>query len=72
MHTYRLKLFDNRIGSAEAIEFDAEDAYKALVMAHEQTQHRQAELWCDGELLCVLKEAASGFWQIGSAQRATA
>ena len=65
MHTYRLKLPDDGTSCAREIEFEASDGLQALSIAHQHAQHRPAELWCDGSIICVIEEAAYGFWQIG-------
>jgi hypothetical protein len=70
MRTYRLKFSDDGKGLAKEVEFDAFDAGRALLLAHEQACARWAELWCDGKKLCSLRCSSSGTWEISGARRA--
>ena len=54
-HTYRLKFADAGTRGAREIEFEAEDAYQALLFAHDEANSRSAELWRDGRKLCSIK-----------------
>ena len=64
MHTYKLKLPDDGISCAKEVEFEAPDGLMALRVAHQHAKHRAGELWCDGQVLCVIEESTQGFWQI--------
>ncbi len=66
-HLYRLK-FSGSEPRAD-IEFHANDAYQALVVAHDRARHHSAELWRDGKRLCTLRRVDGEVWQIGPAQR---
>lgn len=46
------------------IEFYANNAYQALVIAHREGGGRSAELWRDGKKLCTISELAGSFWEI--------
>ncbi|QIQ88026.1 MAG: hypothetical protein G9473_00715 [Erythrobacter sp.] len=46
------------------IEFQASNAYQALVIAHREGGGRSAELWRDGKRLCTISELAGSFWEI--------
>lgn len=68
---YRLKFGDDGFGAAKEIEFEAHDAYKALVIAHGEAQNRTAELWRDGRKLCTIQRSGSGVWRIGPGEGLT-
>ena len=65
METYRLLFFDDGLGEAKTIEFDAQDAAKALIIAHVEAKERSAELWKASNRLCVIRRAG-GIWQIAA------
>jgi hypothetical protein len=67
-HTYRLKFFDDAHGVAKDIEFEAEDASRALVIAHREARHRSAELWCGGRKLCGIRRLECDAWAISPAK----
>jgi hypothetical protein len=67
-HTYRLKFFDDPHGVAKDIEFEAEDASRALVIAQREARHRTAELWCDGSKLCAIRRLKADAWEISPAR----
>jgi len=57
--------FDGEKGSPSAeIEFQANNAYQALVIAHREGGGRSAQLWRDGKKLCTINELAGSFWEI--------
>jgi len=64
--TYRMKFMDDDRGSRKDVEFEAEDAAAALVIAHKEASNRSAELWCDGQKLCTIKRTAEDYWEIRS------
>jgi len=68
MHAYRLKLHGDAQRCAKQVEFEAEDGLKALAVAQQQAGHRPAELWRDGQLVCIIEKGAMGFWRINPAQ----
>lgn len=65
-HVYRLK-FSEGDPPRPDIEFRANDAYKALVIAHDRARHRSAELWRDGCKLCTIRRVEDEVWQVGPA-----
>ena len=65
METYRLLFFDDGLGEAKTIEFDAQDAAKALIIAHVEAKERSAELWKGQDRLCVIRRAG-GIWQVAA------
>jgi hypothetical protein len=67
MHTYRLKLPDDGTHCARDVEFEADTGLTAMTIAHQQARHRAAELWCDGQFICTIEEAAEGFWRLAPA-----
>jgi hypothetical protein len=69
VHTYRLRFLGDDVHPSEEIEFEAEDAHDALVLAHDKARRRSAELWRDDEMLCSIRRAEPGFWIIESAAR---
>ena len=67
-HVYRLK-FSEGDPPRPDIEFRANDAYNALVMAHDRARHCSAELWRDGQRLCTIRRVEDEVWQIGPASK---
>lgn len=51
---YKLKFFEEADHPAKDIEFEADDAYDALIIAHSEARRRSAELWSDGKMLCSI------------------
>ena len=62
-HSYCLKFADEHEGSPE-IEFEADDAFKALEVAHDRAKDRSAELWRDGEKLCSIRRVRGQVWEV--------
>jgi hypothetical protein len=65
-HTYRLKFVEDDRGVQKDVEFEAEDAAMALVIAHKEASNRSAELWCDGHKLCTIRRTEHDVWEISS------
>jgi hypothetical protein len=63
-HTYRLKFFDDAHGVAKYVEFEAEDASRALVIAQREARHRAAQLSRDGRTLCTIRRLEGDAWEI--------
>ena len=55
METYHLLFADDGIGLARKVEFEAEDAARALIFAHREAQDRSAELWKGSRRLCSVR-----------------
>jgi hypothetical protein len=51
---FQLHFFDDHIGVARIVEFDAEDIAHALIFAHGQAGKRKAELRKNGMVLCTV------------------
>jgi hypothetical protein len=64
MHIYRLKFDDDATRCRRDIEFEAEDALQALVIAHKEASHSSAELWRDGHKVCKITRVVADVWQI--------
>lgn len=64
MSTYQLVFADDDRGVAKTIEFDAEDAAAALVIAHSEAPRRNAELWQNNAMLCRIRRDETGYWQL--------
>lgn len=66
MTTYRLIFATDGIGEPKEVEFEADDASRALVIAHGEAADRPAELWRNGERVCTIrrKTEAGEFWQL--------
>lgn len=54
---YTLTFSANRIEPNDVVEFEAEDAADALIIAHQQTLRTSAELWCGNRQLCKINRA---------------
>lgn len=65
MHTYRLKFSDSMNRRIPDIEFEAEDAFGALTMAHEKARNASAELWQDGRKVCSIRRVGGELWEVG-------
>lgn len=61
---YRITFLEDGRGSQKDVDFEAQDAATALVIAHKEASNRSAELWCDGRKLCTIKRAREDFWEI--------
>lgn len=59
MAIYTLKFTGDGRGSAKDIKFKAEDASGALIAAHLQAPHRDAELWRGAAKLCTIRRTAT-------------
>lgn len=66
-HAYRLKFHDNGADLGPEIEFEAPDAYRALVVAHDLAESRTADLWCDGTKICTIRRLVDEVWEVGPA-----
>ena len=62
-HIYRLRLEDDGHGEAREIEFDADEPYAALGLAHQTCGGRPVTLFEDGHKLAELKYD-KGFWHV--------
>ena len=63
-HLYRLKFQEENGRPAKDVEFEAEDSYQALVIAHQEARTRSAELWRDGQKLCSIRRTEREVWEI--------
>jgi len=64
-HSYRIKLFDDDVGTARTVEFEACSAQAALYMAQRLCLGREAELFEDGRSLGRLRCARpGGYWML--------
>ncbi|MBO9498062.1 MAG: hypothetical protein J7496_03350 [Novosphingobium sp.] len=70
MNTYQLVFTADGRGEAKVIEFDAEDAAEALIVAHSEAPGRNAELWRDDEMLCAIRRREVGYWELGHSAQA--
>jgi hypothetical protein len=61
---YRIKFLEERERPGKEVEFEAEDAYQALVIAGKEARRRAAELWLNGEGLCSIARRGDDFWEI--------
>lgn len=69
MRTYELVFTDGRDDAVQRLQFEAEDASKALHVAHQQSGTRLMELWENGAKLCELHRKPIGFdevWVVSS------
>jgi hypothetical protein len=66
-HIFRLRFQGEGEKPAKEIEFEANDAHEALVIAQMEARRRSAELWRDGVKLCTISHKTGDFWEIGSA-----
>ena len=60
-NAYQLKFMDS---SHTEIEFEAEDAFKALALAHDKATDRSAELWREGRKLCSIRRVQGEIWHV--------
>ena len=63
-HTYRLVFREERGGQPKVFEFIADDPHDALQIARLENRRSPAELWCDGTLLCHIRNDRGDVWQI--------
>lgn len=68
-HTYRLKFESSDQEPAADIEFEAEDAYRALVIAQKMARYRSAELWRDGVQICNIRQLHGDVWEVSPVTR---
>ena len=61
---YCLKFADDKSGPAKTVDFQAEDASEALVIARTEAADRDVELWKGNKLLCHLKHDEHEVWEI--------
>lgn len=54
MRLYTLKFAEDGHGLAKRVEFKAEDALGALIIAHREAARRTAELWDGTKRLCTI------------------
>jgi len=66
MDTYRLVFFEDGIGEAKTIEFEAPDAARALTIAHLEAKERTAKLWKGDTYLCGIRRTGHDVWEIAS------
>lgn len=55
MPVYTMKFSEDGRGEAKRIEFAAENASAALVVAHNEASNRCVELWCEDQCLCLIQ-----------------
>lgn len=63
-HVYRLKFQEEDGRPAKDVEFEAEDSYQALFIAHQEARTRSAELWRDGQKVCSIRRTEKEIWEI--------
>jgi len=61
---YSLRFESGNAGQAERIDFAADDAYQALVIARRESGGRPAELWRGEIRLSTISEISDSFWEI--------
>ena len=61
-HVYQLK-FTDASGRTD-LEFEAEDAFSALILAHDEAGNRSAELWRDGQKIGSIRRVQRELWEI--------
>jgi hypothetical protein len=69
LSTYRLVFPGASRSQAKTVEFEAEDASYALVVANREAGGRAAELWEGDRMLCKLRRmsgAEAEFWEVSS------
>lgn len=67
MPMFTLKIAAGRTSEAIHVQFVAEDAAEALIIAHRDAGDRFAELWRDNGKLCTIRRAPVGsdeFWEV--------
>lgn len=57
MQSFRLLFADDGIGVARRVEFEAEDAARAIAFARSEARNRSAELWLENRPLCTISRA---------------
>ena len=67
-HTYRPKFAAKHDRPAKHLEFEAPDAYQALVVAQKEQRSEPFELWCDGRDVCSVT-CNGKYWQINSSNK---
>jgi len=55
VYTLKFKLDDHREGASEHLQFEAPDMIRALLIAHERSARRSAELWDEARKLCTIR-----------------
>lgn len=67
MPIYTLRFTGDDRQPAKSVDFEAEDASTALIIAHREASRHSAELWCHGKPVCTIKRTgkAGEVWQIG-------
>ena len=61
---YSLRFESGDAGQTERIDFAADDAYQALVIARRESGGRSAELWRGDTRLSTISEISNSFWEI--------
>ncbi len=69
LYTYRLKFPEEGTRCAKDLEFEASDAWQALIIARQEARNNPAELWRDGEKLCTIRRQGNEYWEINAADR---
>lgn len=64
MQTYKIVVPEDSIRESQVIEFEAEDAGEALIIAHREATERNAELWRDNQRLCTIRRDPSDLWKL--------
>ena len=66
MAHYSLIFRTDGVGPDKRIEFHGEDPGRALHIAQQEARDRPAELWKDGEKLCIIRPIGEGpdYWMI--------
>jgi hypothetical protein len=65
MSRYELKLGRKGDQEPQKLQFEADDASMALILAHQRASDRSAELWQDGKKLCTIKRELLGESEAG-------
>ena len=63
-HVYLLKFAQEGERPAKNLQFEASEAFPALMAAHREGRRHAAELWRDGRNLCTVKSHPETYWKI--------
>ena len=63
-HTYRLKFAPHDGECRKDIEFEAMDAYRAILLIQKAAKNSPVELWRDGCKLCSISLREDGLWEL--------
>lgn len=55
IYTLKFKMDDHPEDASEHLQFEAPDMIRALLIAHERSARRSAELWDEARKLCTIR-----------------